>query len=70
MTSIGPFRFAGTVSDNTGNTRKARATLHKEYPWVINMQDDCHELSLTLKEISKLPEFKEVSTGGMFLVLP
>ncbi|KAI0054381.1 hypothetical protein BV25DRAFT_1806052 [Artomyces pyxidatus] len=58
MMTIGPFNFSLVVADNTGNTKKARRDVEKSHEQVMNMQDSCHELSLTHKDISKLDEFK------------
>ncbi|KAI0682828.1 hypothetical protein BC835DRAFT_1423949 [Cytidiella melzeri] len=59
LKTIGPERFCGIVSDNTGNTRVARATVVKEFSWIINLVDAPHHLQLMLKDIGNLPYFKK-----------
>ncbi|KAI0688084.1 ribonuclease H-like domain-containing protein, partial [Cytidiella melzeri] len=59
LKTIGPERFCGIVSDNTGNTRVARAAVVKEYSWIINLVDAPHHLQLMLKDIGNLPYFKK-----------
>ena len=66
MQPIGVERFAALSADNTGNTRKARSLTKILLPWLLDIQDCCHELSLTHKEIAKLPEFKTVRSDALF----
>ena len=61
MKRIGPFRFSGVCSDNTGNTRKGRGLTVTKWPQNLERLDACHLLSNTGKDICRLPEFKEVS---------
>ena len=61
MKRIGPFRFSGVCSDNTGNTRKGRGLTVTKWPQNLDLLDACHLLSNTGKDICRLPEFKEVS---------
>ncbi len=61
MTRVGVERFTGLCSDNTGNTRKARELLAKEFPFLMNLLDCCHHLHNTAKDITNLPDFKGVS---------
>ena len=61
MSKIGITRFSGMCSDNTGNTRKARQLMAKSHPWLLNMLDPVHHLHNTCKDITNLPEFKEVT---------
>ncbi|PVF91233.1 hypothetical protein CPB86DRAFT_675702, partial [Serendipita vermifera] len=56
---IGPTRFSGVASDNTGNTRKARQLICAAYPWIINMIDSPHFLSRTLSDVCELDAFSE-----------
>lgn len=58
---IGPERFRGITSDNTGNTSAARKLIHEAYPSIIILPDPCHRLNLLCKDISKMDAFKEVS---------
>ncbi|RPD52677.1 hypothetical protein L226DRAFT_474064 [Lentinus tigrinus ALCF2SS1-7] len=57
---LGPSNFSATVSDNTGNTRKACELLTAKFPHILNFQDCCHEINLALLQINDLDEFKEV----------
>ena len=61
MKWIGPFRFSGVCSDNTGNTRKGQGLAVTKWPQNLDLLDACHLLSNTGKDICRLPEFKEVS---------
>jgi len=58
---IGPGRFSAASADNTGNTRVGRSLTHDRWPWILNLQDPCHKLSLTCKDVCKLDEFHDVS---------
>ncbi len=55
------YRFSGVVSDNTGNTRKARKLFCEKYPHILNMPDACHQMDKAVKDIVSLDEFKEVN---------
>jgi hypothetical protein len=66
LASISPQQFCGIVSDNTGNTRLARALVTEDFPWIINMLDAPHHIQLMLKDIGNLPYFKLVSLGLCF----
>ncbi|KZP05715.1 hypothetical protein FIBSPDRAFT_691005, partial [Athelia psychrophila] len=59
----GIYRFSGVSSDDTGNTKLSRRKLTHptKLPFVLNLQDACHLLSLTLKAIGKLPEFDQIT---------
>ncbi len=57
---VGPHNFSAVVSDNTGNTRKARELLVKMFPHILNLQDCCHEINLALLQINDLEPFNEV----------
>ncbi|KAG5633889.1 hypothetical protein H0H81_004564 [Sphagnurus paluster] len=57
---IGPFRFALACSDSTGNTKKGRRIFHSEYPTIIDTGDCCHHFQLSIKDIKKLSEFKQM----------
>lgn len=61
LTKLGPEKVSGIVSDNTGNTRKARQLISKQFGHILNLQDCCHEMNLALLQISELEEFKDVS---------
>ena len=61
MKWIGPFRFSGVCSDNTGNTRKGLGLTVTKWPKNLDLLDVCHLLSNTGKYICCLPKFKEVS---------
>ncbi|CAG8732788.1 6431_t:CDS:2, partial [Acaulospora colombiana] len=56
---IGPKRFSGVCSDNTGNTKKARRLICNNYPWIINTLDSPHFLARTLSDICNLDVFSE-----------
>ncbi|KAH9856359.1 ribonuclease H-like domain-containing protein, partial [Lenzites betulinus] len=56
---VGPERFSGVCSDNTGNTRKARELLVQSLPAIVNLLDCCHHLHNTSKDITQLSDFKE-----------
>ncbi|KAF8838962.1 hypothetical protein BDN67DRAFT_906426, partial [Paxillus ammoniavirescens] len=60
VTKIGPWRFSVTLSDNTGNTQKARRMLCTHYPQIVNLQDVCHLLNLGIKAIALIPEFENI----------
>ncbi|OJA07519.1 hypothetical protein AZE42_10753 [Rhizopogon vesiculosus] len=45
---VGPPRFSGICSDDTGNTRVARKTVQNKYPWIINMPDPSYRMNLLL----------------------
>ncbi|TDL27053.1 hypothetical protein BD410DRAFT_482841 [Rickenella mellea] len=55
---IGPHRFRGISSDNTGNTTGARNRIHSDYPWILILPDPCHRLNLLCNDICKIPYFK------------
>ncbi|KAI0634079.1 ribonuclease H-like domain-containing protein [Trametes polyzona] len=57
---VGEDRFSGICSDNTGNTRKARELLVLDLPYIINLQDCCHQLHNTSKDITQLSDFREL----------
>ncbi|KZV59491.1 hypothetical protein PENSPDRAFT_595343, partial [Peniophora sp. CONT] len=65
---IGPWRFIAVTSDNTGNTRKSRASLCAVLPHILNLKDCCHAMSLAVGDISKLAEFK-VFVSDMRVIL-
>ena len=58
---VGVDNVSAVVSDNTGNTRKAREILCKMIPHILNMQDCCHEINLAIMQICQLPIFEPVS---------
>ncbi|CDO73916.1 hypothetical protein BN946_scf185016.g73 [Trametes cinnabarina] len=60
MEAVGIERFSGICSDSAGNTRKARAILAKQIAGLLALPDCCHHLHNTAKDITKLPEFKEL----------
>lgn len=47
---------------NTGNTKAVRRIISEEYPTIMNIQDACHQMHNTCKDICKLPAFKDVGT--------
>lgn len=57
---VGPKRFTGICSDDTGNTRVAREKVQEKYPWILNMPDPCHRMNLLVKDICRLPQFTQV----------
>lgn len=57
---LGPHRFAAVGSDSTALTKAGRRELTAKYPTILNFGDPCHHLNLTIKEITELPEFKDV----------
>jgi len=66
MKKIGLKKAAGVVSDNTGNTRKARRLIRKSVPSIVDLQDVCHLLHNMIKQISKLLYFKDVSHSSLY----
>ncbi|TFK80579.1 hypothetical protein K466DRAFT_503657, partial [Polyporus arcularius HHB13444] len=60
MKRVGVERFCAVCSDNAGNTKKARALLKQLTPSVLDIGDCCHHLQNTAKDLTRLPEFKEV----------
>ncbi|KAF7327065.1 hypothetical protein MKEN_00281800 [Mycena kentingensis (nom. inval.)] len=44
-------RFSLIVSDTTGNVKKTRVLVCKEYPWIFNCGDPCHQLNLLAKDL-------------------
>ena len=58
MKEIGPEHFASVVSDNAGNTRAARTLIEREYPWIIALQDACHQLNNAAKDVGDLKHFQ------------
>lgn len=58
---IGPYRFRGLTSDNTGNTSVARELLVADYPWMFDLPDPVHRIQLMEKDIGNLEYFKPVS---------
>jgi hypothetical protein len=59
---VGPYRFAAVGSDSTGNTKNARRNVVKDIPTIINFGDPIHHLNLTIKDITDLPDFKQVGS--------
>jgi hypothetical protein len=47
-------------SNSTGNTKERQLTAIK-WPQILDLMDACHLLANTCKDISVLPEFKEMS---------
>lgn len=64
---IGPERFRGITSDNTGNTSVARKLICNEYPWIIILPDPCHRLNLLCKDIAKIEFFYSVSNNSTII---
>ncbi|CDO74521.1 hypothetical protein BN946_scf184846.g2 [Trametes cinnabarina] len=64
---IGPENVSAVVSDNTGNTRKARELIVSMFPHILNFQDCCHEINLALLQINGLDEFREVCLSAFGL---
>jgi hypothetical protein len=60
MVRIGLAKAAAAVADNTGNTKKTRRGLREEVQTIIDLQDPCHLLHNTIKDIAALDYFKEV----------
>ncbi|KAG8993370.1 hypothetical protein FRB94_010824 [Tulasnella sp. JGI-2019a] len=63
LDDLGAWRFAGVVSDNTGNVKKGRQEATKLNPSVINLQDSVHQLHNTCKDIAKLETFDAVCSA-------
>ncbi|QRV92908.1 hypothetical protein RhiJN_20926 [Ceratobasidium sp. AG-Ba] len=59
LKEVGPGHFAAIVSDNAGNTRAARSLMQQEYPWIITLQDACHQLNNAAKDVGQLDYFQE-----------
>ncbi|TFK52817.1 hypothetical protein OE88DRAFT_1606346, partial [Heliocybe sulcata] len=55
---VGADRFVAVCSDNTGNTKAARRLLTNEVDTIQDLQDCCHHIHNTIKNISDLSEFK------------
>lgn len=60
MDTVGRSRFCAVSSDNTGNTRKGRRIICDTIKTILNLPDPAHHLSNMIKDILKLPYFKEV----------
>ncbi|KAH7308263.1 hypothetical protein B0J17DRAFT_587568, partial [Rhizoctonia solani] len=58
LKEVGPEKFSCIVSDNAGNTRAAQEMIEDEYPWIISLQDACHDQSNTAKDIGQLQHFQ------------
>ncbi|KAF8601837.1 hypothetical protein BDV93DRAFT_445172, partial [Ceratobasidium sp. AG-I] len=52
-------RFSAVVTDGAANVVRARKILAEETPTILNLTDPCHKLSLLIKDIAKLDEFRE-----------
>jgi hypothetical protein len=61
INEIGAEKAAGVVSDNTGNTQKARRLIREKIKTIVDLQDVCHLLHNTIKDICKLDYFASVS---------
>jgi hypothetical protein len=59
MEDIGPWRFIGISSDNTGNTTLARQLLKSDYGIMI-LPDPDHRLNSLCKDIGGMPVFDDV----------
>ncbi|QRW12240.1 hypothetical protein RhiLY_11239 [Ceratobasidium sp. AG-Ba] len=59
LKEVGPEHLAAIVSDNAGNTRAARSLMQQEYPWIITLQDACHQLNNAAKDVGQLNYFQE-----------
>ncbi|KAK7015432.1 hypothetical protein R3P38DRAFT_2543872 [Favolaschia claudopus] len=57
MDLIGRERFAALASDNTGNTKLGRELAQAVVPTIIIVPDSCHNLSNTVKDITKIEYF-------------
>ncbi|EKM60482.1 uncharacterized protein PHACADRAFT_189619 [Phanerochaete carnosa HHB-10118-sp] len=57
--SIGPECFCGISSDSTGNTARARTLVLKQWNWMIELSDTCHQLNPLAKDIFKIIYFNK-----------
>jgi len=67
LTSYGAKKYSAIVGDGGANVRSAKVKICKEYPWIINIYDPCHNLNLFLKDLGKL--FRDVSDRRLMLNL-
>ncbi|KAJ3990913.1 ribonuclease H-like domain-containing protein [Lentinula boryana] len=60
--------YSAVVGDGGSNVRAARKLITKEFPWILNVYDPCHNLNLFLKDLGKLfkEELKVVSAASNF----
>jgi len=65
LTKYGAARYGAIAGDGGPNVRAAKIRLCKEFPWILNIYDPCHNLNLYMKDIGKL--FKEVSQSPSLL---
>jgi hypothetical protein len=66
MLHIGPERFGGCSSDNTGNTTSGRNFTQDEFCWLIILPDSCHHMSSLCKDIGAITFFRPVSCSTVF----
>lgn len=66
MLRIGPERFGGCSSDNTGNTTSGRTFTRDEFCWLIILPDSCHRMSSLCKDIGAITFFQPVSYLTVF----
>lgn len=50
--------YSAIVGDGGPNVRSAKKKLVQDFPWILNIYDPCHNLSLFMKDVGKI--FKDV----------
>ncbi|KZV79764.1 hypothetical protein EXIGLDRAFT_846239 [Exidia glandulosa HHB12029] len=60
INTVGSHRFAAFVTDSAGNVKLGRKLISQAFPTIISLDDQPHGLNNTIKEICKLPYFKQV----------
>lgn len=70
MDLVGRDRFSAVVTDGAANVVRARKLLVGETPTILNLSDPCHKLSLLIKDVTKLDEFREVCLWILVKVSP
>lgn len=67
-------RISIVVSDTTGNVKKCRTMICKQWPWILNCPDPCHQLNLMMKDImigsKKFPKIAAFTQVKFLHLLP
>ena len=69
MKRVGEGLWAGAVSDSTAVTLKARAELAGAIETLFDLRDSAHHIHSIIKDITKLPEFKDVCANYVFSIV-
>ncbi|KAF8806374.1 hypothetical protein BYT27DRAFT_7082609, partial [Phlegmacium glaucopus] len=51
-------KYSAIAGDGGPNVQSAKIKANKQFPWILNIYDPCHNLSLFIKDVGKL--FKEM----------